>query len=209
MKPAAIRLVSGILLANGIASAQAAGQRQIAQLRDCPTMERPDGLECSQKAPRTSAPSQANQGSNWVVSLTTSPLDYSPVATATTSSRDGVGEGGMTLSIRCHGGRSELIVAGSRMAGRGDGYAMSYRVNDGQPQQIAATVPASGTGVAFGGDVIRLLQSLPDSGDLHIHLAPRTGPALDVEFPLGGLDAVRAKITAPCRWPQPTARPNR
>lgn len=208
MKRAAIHFVVGVLLASGIASAPAAAQRQIAQLRDCSAMERTERPECSEKAPRTSAAPQANQGSNWVVSLTTSPVDYSPVAIATTSSRGGTDGSGMTLSIRCHGGRSELIVTGSRVSGRGDGYAISYRINDGLPQQIAAAVPASGTGVAFGGDVIRLVQSLPDGGGLNIHLAPRTGPALDAVFPLGGLDVVRAKITAACKWPRPAAKPN-
>jgi hypothetical protein len=208
MKRAAIHFVVGVLLASGIASAPAAGHRQIAQLRDCSAMERTERQECSEKAPRTSAAPQTNQGSNWVVSLTTSPVDYSPVAIATTSSRGGTDGSGMTLSIRCHGGRSELIVTGSRVSGRGDGYAISYRINDGLPQQIAAAVPASGTGVAFGGDVIRLVQSLPDGGGLNIHLAPRTGPALDAVFPLGGLDVVRAKITAACRWPRPAAKPN-
>ncbi|WP_373851941.1 hypothetical protein [Bradyrhizobium sp.] len=201
-------MVAGVLLASGIASAQAEGPRRIAQLRDCSSMERPEGIECSEKLPRTSTPSQPNQPNNWVISLTTSPLDYSPVATATTASRDGIGESGMTLSIRCRGGRSELIVGGSRVSGRTDGYALAYRINDGPPQQINATVPASGTGVAFGGDVTRLLQSLPDSGSLAIHLAPRTGAAVDAVFPLGGLDAVRAKISAACKWPQPAARPN-
>ena len=69
----------------------------------------------------------------------------------------------MKLSIRCRGGRTELVVAGPGISGRGDNYAISYRVNDGQQLQIAAALPASGAGVAFGGDVIRLLQSLPDS----------------------------------------------
>jgi hypothetical protein len=203
MRRAATRVVAGIMLLGGMGLAQAADDRRIAQLRECP-----EGMECPEKAPRTSAPRPANQAGNWIISLTTSPVDYSPVATATTSSRDGAGESGMTLSIRCHGGRNELIVAGPGVSGRGGDYSISYRVNDGQALQVAAAAPASGTGVAFGGDVVRLLQSLPDNGRLNIRLARRAGPALDAVFPLGGLDAVRAKLTAVCRWPQPTAKPN-
>jgi hypothetical protein len=208
MRRVAIRLVAGITLGTGIALAHGAEDRQTAQLRECSPTERAEGPECPEKAPRPSAPRQANQRTNWIVSLTTSPVDYSPVATATTSSRDGAGEPGMTLSIRCHGGRNELIVAGLRVSSRGDNYAISYRVNDGQALQIAATVPASGIGVAFGGDVVRLLQSLPDNGGLNIHLTSRTGPALDAVFSLGGLDAVRAKMATACRWPHPAAKPN-
>ncbi|WP_338696870.1 MULTISPECIES: hypothetical protein [unclassified Bradyrhizobium] len=203
MKRAATRVVAGIMLLGGMSWAQAADDRRIAQLRACP-----EGMECPEKSPRASAPRPANPTGNWIVSLTTSPIDYSPVATATTSSRDAAGGAGMTLSIRCHGGRSELIVAGPGVSGRGDDYAISYRVNDDQTMQIAAAVPASGIGVAFGGDVVRLLQSLPGNGGLNIHLTSRKGPALDAAFPLGGLDAVRVKIAAACKWPQPVAKPN-
>src|SRR5207302_11044570 len=135
------------------------------------------------------------KGNNWIISLTTSPVDYSPVATATTSSRDGAGESGMKLSIRCRAGRNELVVVGPGVPGRGDDYAISYRVNDGPGLQIAAAVPPSGIGVAFGGDVVRLLHSLPDGGSLSIHLTSRMGTALDAVFSLGGLEAVRAKMT--------------
>ena len=148
-----------------------------AQLRDCTPMERAEGLECPDKASPTIAPAHqaASKGDNWIISQTTSPVDYSPVATATTLSHDGAAESAMKLSIRCRGGRTELVVAGPGISGRGDDYAISYRVNDGQQVQIAAALPASGAGVAFGGDVIRLLQSLPDAGSLSVHLAPRAG----------------------------------
>ena len=73
--------------------------------------------------------------------------------------------------------------------------------------QIAAAVPAFGPGVAFAGDVVRLLQSLPEGGSLSVHLASRTGTALDGTFSLVGLDAVRTKMVAACRWPLPVANP--
>lgn len=114
----------------------------------------------------------------------------------------------MKLSMRCRGGRNELVVAGPGVPGRGDDYAISYRVNDSQGLQIAAAVPTSEIGVAFGGDVVRLLQSLPDGGSLSVHLTSRMGTALDAVFSLGGLEAVRAKMTTVCRWPHPAAKPN-
>ena len=116
---------------------------------------------------------QALQTDDWIVSETTSPVDYSPIATAAMFSNDGPSESAMKLSIRCRGGRTELVVAGPGISGRSDDYAISYRFNDGQPLQITAAVPAFGAGVTFAGDVVRLLQSLPDGGSLIIHLAPR------------------------------------
>jgi hypothetical protein len=207
MRRVAIPFVAGMTLAGGFALAQGEDHRT-AQLRDCSPAERAQNLECPENAPRAKAPRQANQASNWIISLTTSPVDYSPVATATTSARDGAGESATKLSIRCRGGRNELIVAGPGIPGRSADYTISYRVNDGQTLQIAAAAPTSGIGVAFGGDVVGLLQSLPDSGSLSIHLTSRLGAVVDAVFPLGGLEAVRAKMASVCRWPHPAAKPN-
>ncbi|WP_245320793.1 hypothetical protein [Bradyrhizobium lablabi] len=171
-------------------------------------MERADGLECPDKASPTAAPVHqgASRGDNWIVSQTTSPVDYSPVATATTLSQDGAA---MKLSIRCRKGRTEMVVAGLGISGHGGDYAISYRVNGGQQVQNAAARPPSGAGIAFGGDIIGLLQSLPDAGNLSVHLAPRTGTALDGTFSLGGWEAVRAKLTIACKWSDPIPKPNR
>jgi hypothetical protein len=114
----------------------------------------------------------------------------------------------MQLSIRCRGGHTELAVAGPAISGRGEDYVISYRVNDGQPVQIAATVPAFGAGVALKGDAVPLLQSLPDQGDLTIHISPRVGTAHDGIFSLAGLQTVRGKMAAACKWPHAVAKPD-
>jgi hypothetical protein len=209
MKHVAIPLVVALAVASGIALAQGA-QDPTAQLRACSLMERAERLECLDKVSRSIAPErrQAPKTDNWIVSETTSPVDYSPIATATTFSRDGPSESAMKLSIRCRGGRTELVVAGPGISGRSDDYAISYRINDGQPLQIAAAVPAFGAGVAFAGDVVRLLQSLPDGGSLSIHLALRAGTARAGMFSLAGLETVGAKMAAACKWPHAIAKPN-
>ena len=86
-------------------------------------------------------------------------------------------------------------------------YAISYRINDGQPVQLAAGAPSFGTGAAFTGDVVRLLQSLPEEGDIAVRLSTRTGGAQDGDFLLGGLKMVREKVAAACKWPHAVARP--
>jgi hypothetical protein len=210
MRSAATRVVAAIALTSGIAWTHAA-EGQVRQLQDCAAMERAERLKCLDEAPRTvtTVDQAASKGDNWIISQTTSPVDYSPVATATTLSNDGAAaESAMKLSIHCRRGRTELVVAGPGISGRGDDYAIFYRVNDGQQVQIAAAPPASGAGVAFGGDVIRLLQSLPNAGSLSVHLAPRTGTAVDGTFSLGGWEAVRAKMIVACKWPHPVAKPN-
>ncbi|WGR94865.1 hypothetical protein MTX20_12285 [Bradyrhizobium sp. ISRA435] len=180
------------------------------QLRACSAMERAERLECLDRLshaivpPAISAPAEGG----WIVSQTTSPLDYTPIATATISSRESAAGSTMQLSIRCRGGRTELVVAGPAMPGRGDGYVVSYRVNGGPPVQLAGNAPAFGGGIAFAGDVVGLLRSLPGEGELDIRLQPRMGAAREGTFSLTGLEKVRAKIEAVCKWPHAVARPN-
>ena len=82
----------------------------------------------------------------------------------------------MQPSICCRGGRTELVLPGPGIArGSGDD-AISYRVNDRPAVQVTSAVTAFGPGVAFAGDVVRLLQSLADSGDFIVLLAIRPHP---------------------------------
>jgi hypothetical protein len=144
---------------------------------------------------------------NWLVSETISPVDYSPIVVAVTPSRDSPDSPAMQLTIFCRNGRTELVVAGVAISARGDDYAVSYRINSNEPVQTAAGVPSFGSGVAFKGDIVRLLQSLPEEGSMFVRLALRTGTALEGHFWLGGLKPVRDKLAAACKWPQAVAKP--
>jgi hypothetical protein len=99
------------------------------------------------------------------------------------------------------------VIAGPALSRGSADYAISYRINDGQPVQVAAGSPSSGTGAAFTGDVVRLLQSLPEEGDIAIRLSTRAGVTQDGYFLLGGLKTVREKVAAACKWPHTVAKP--
>jgi hypothetical protein len=146
--------------------------------------------------------------SGWVVSQTTSAVDYSPIATATISSRHIEGSTPLQLSIRCRGGRSELAVSGPAITGPGDDYFISYRVNDGQSVRFGGAAPAFGNGVAFKGDAGALLRSLPGGGELAVLVISLKGNSQQGVFPLDGLEALRAKIGSTCNWPHVLAKPN-
>jgi hypothetical protein len=207
MTSAAVPLVVTLAVTNGIAWAQGA-EDPMAQLRACSLLDRAERQDCLDRLFRTMTVDRPRpEGGSWIISETTSPVDYSPVISATTSSRGGSNESVMKLSIWCRGGRTELLLEGSGISGRGDDTAISLRINDAPPLQLAAIAPASGSGVAIGGDVVRLLQSLPDKGELAVHLSSRTGTGRDAVFPLAGMDKVRAKMTATCKWPRAVARP--
>jgi hypothetical protein len=195
----AFEVVSGIAFAQGAAD-------PMTLLRTCSTMEQAERLECLDRLSRNiAAPARTpGEGDSWIISETTSPVNYAPIVTATAFSRAG---SWMQLAIYCRGGRTELVVSGPAAAGGGADYTISYRVNDGQPVQLAAASPSFGAGVAFTGDIVRLLQSFPEDGHIAVRITPRTGAAQDGIFSLGGLKTVRQRLAAACRWPNAIAGP--
>jgi hypothetical protein len=197
----AFQVVSRIALAQGPTD-------PMTDLRACSVMEREERLQCLDKVLRNIAPARPAPGiDNWIVSETTSPVDYTPIITATTSSQGGSDDHPMQLSIRCRAGRTELVVAGPAFSRNGKDYAISYRIDDNRPVQLAGAQLSSGTGVAFTGDVVRLLQSLPEQGELAIRAVSRTGVAQEGHFSLGGLKVARERLATVCKWPHIVAGP--
>jgi hypothetical protein len=219
MKIAAILLSVPFGLANAGAIAQSAGD-PMEKLRACSLLAQAERLECLEKLSRditpttttrpaaASTPGAAPAADSWIVSETTSPVDYTPVAVATASSYGG-GPGGaaMQLSIQCRGGRTDLVIGGPALTGRGEDYVVSYGVNNGQPIMVAAGTPASGTGAAIKGDVVRLLASLPDRGEIAFRVAARQGAAVEGRYALAGLKVVLGRLAVPCRWPATAGAP--
>ena len=204
----AILLSLAFEVASRLAFAQGSDD-PMAHLRACSLMERAQRLECLDRLSRDIAPPDRSVrgGDNWIISETTSPVNYTPIATATAFSRSGSDNSSMQLSIHCRGGRTELVVSGPAVSSGGADYNISYRVNDGQPAQLAAGSPSFGPGAAFTGDVVRLLQSLPEEGHIAVRISTRLGAAQDGHFLLTGLKTVREKLAAACKWPHAVAKP--
>jgi hypothetical protein len=215
--------IATICLAFAFASASAGALAQgtgdaMEKLRACSLLAQADRLDCLEKLSRdiappstarpagSPAPGGAPAADNWIVSETTSPLDYTPVAIATALSSGGL-DGAMQLSIQCRGGRTDLLLGGPALTGRGEDSVVSYVVNDGQPVVVATGTPPSGAGVAIRGDVVRLLASLPDRGEISFRVTPRQGAALDGRYDLAGLKIVRFRLAGPCKWPATAGAP--
>jgi hypothetical protein len=178
-------------------------------------------LECLEKLSRDiaplhppgTAPSSASRtapaADKWIVSVTTSPLDYTPVAIATASSGGDPDSSPMQFSIQCRGGRTDLVIAGPALTSRAEDYVVSYSVNNGQPATIAAGQPASGPGIAIRGDVVRLLAALPDRGAIAfaVAVADRRDAALEGRYELASLKVVRERLAVPCKWPTAAGAP--
>jgi hypothetical protein len=216
MRIAALRVAFVFGMASATAFAQGAADA-LEKLRACSLLAPAERVECLDKLSRemgpspravaSPAPKVAPAADNWLVSETTSPLDYTPVAIATASSGGGPDGATLQLSIQCRGGRTDLVIAGPALTRRGENYVVSYAVDDGQPVVVAAGTPASGTGVAIKGDVVRLLASLPDRGDVTFRLAARQGAAVEGRYALASLKTVRDRLTVPCKWPTAAGAP--
>jgi hypothetical protein len=140
---------------------------------------------------------------NWIISETTSPVDYAPVMTAAIRLPFTVKHAPNTFAIRCRGGRTELLVRteGAWRASRTREVQVDYQVNDQPLVKLTWTASPDGKTAIYRDDAVGLLQSLPDGGRLKISVLDEPGPIHDATFQLTGLDAVREKIAVACKWP--------
>src|SRR5467141_745875 len=151
------------------------------------------------------AGSAQNQPSDtaWVVSETTSPVDYSPLITAVIHSTSSVKDAPNTLAVRCRGLRTELLLRteGVWRGSRASEVRVDYQINDQPFVKLQWTVSADGTTASYKDDAVELLRSLPEGARLKISVFDRRGPGQEATFQLTGLDSVRKKIGLACRWP--------
>jgi len=142
----------------------------------------------------------------WVVSETTSPVDYSPLITAVIHAKSGVKDAPSTLTVRCRGLRTELQLRteGAWRASRASKVQADYQINDQPFVRLQWTVSADGKTASYKDDAVGLLRSLPEGARLKIRVFDRQGPGQEATFQLTGLDSVRKKIGLACKWPPTT-----
>jgi hypothetical protein len=140
---------------------------------------------------------------NWIISETTSPVDYAPVMTAAIRLPFSVKHAPTTFAIRCRGGRTELLVRteGTWRASRTREVQVDYQINDQPLVKLTWTASPDGKTAIYRDDAVGLLQSLPDGARLKIDVLDEPGPSHEATFQLTGLDVVREKIAAACKWP--------
>lgn len=178
-----------------------------ARMRSCSLMETGQRVQCLDNEASTAAPPRTPSG-GWTVGLTTSPVDYSPIASASVAARvqaDVVGDTApaLRLTIRCRGGRTQATIEGAGIA-PGE-QAIAYQISGGPVMRLDGAAPSSGSGITLGGDPVRLVQSLPDRGSFVVRLQAPGRVAVEAAFPLDGLDVVRQRLAPACRWPHPRA----
>jgi hypothetical protein len=151
--------------------------------------------------PSTSAPS-ATQGSSWTVSETTSPVDYSPLVTATIPARSETKNAPTALVVRCRGRRTELglRMEGSPRASRGGEILIAYQINDQPMVKLRWTESADGKTANYREDATALLQSFSEDARLKISVLDGPGKDSETAFQLAGWNVIRNKIATACMW---------
>jgi hypothetical protein len=142
---------------------------------------------------------------NWIVSQTTSPIDYTPLIAVAIRLPFSVKHAPTTLAMRCRGGRTEFLVRteGTWRASRAREVQVDYQINDQPVVRLLWTMSADGRTAIYKDDPVALLQSLPEGARLKINVLDEPGASHEAAFDLAGLDAVRDKIAAACKWPPP------
>jgi len=195
------------------------GHNAGAQLREATPCQMPEGQaqqECSAKLwelptsgnAATKTATSAPLSGDWVVSETTSPVDYSPQVSASSRSRASAENAPSSFTIRCRLRRIELSVstAGSWKASTNDQIRVAYRIDQRPTVEALWIATREGHTAGFKGDALRLLQSLPNSGLMSISVFDWQGPAHEAVFQLDGLAAVREKILEACKATPATER---
>jgi len=138
---------------------------------------------------------------NWVVSETTSPVDYSALITATIRSASSVKDAPNILAIRCRQLRTELIVRteGTWSLTRATEVQVDYQINDQSFVRSKWVLSGDGKTVTYKDDAVGLLRSLPEGALLKINVLDKPA-SHDATFQLTGLDAIRKKIAVACKW---------
>jgi hypothetical protein len=178
----------------------------VGRLKACSQFEGMERLKCVDELLQEVAPEPApSQGPNWIISETTSPVDYRPQIAALTTARGSSQDAPSSLAIHCRARRTELIISttGSWKQAAESEVKVVYRINEEPSVEQRWRAAEAGKSLAFAGDVVRFLRSMPDSGQIVVRVYAGKAPPSESTFQLAGLDPVRRKIAAACNWPQP------
>jgi hypothetical protein len=185
--------------------AQVGTDNAIDRLKACSQFDGMERLKCVDEllGKMTETPDSAiSHGPNWIISETTSPVDYSPQIVAVTKARPSSQDAPASLAIRCRARRTELTIS-TVGSWRQDGeVTVAYRINEDPPVEARWKPAENARSLAFPGDVVRLLRSMPASGQMFVKVYAGKMSPNESTFELAGLDSVRRKIATTCNWPQ-------
>ena len=173
----------------------------------------PETMVVSAQSDRPSATiNKKAEETKWVVSETTSPVDYSPLVIATIWPRQRINSGLSGLTISC---RAKQIALSLRFMDdldvpRWGGIFVDSQIGDRRPvRQLWVWDEEQGTILVYGGDPITLLQSISDGDQLRLGVGDSKGARHMATYQLVGLDVIRKKVAGACPWPSTQASSER
>jgi hypothetical protein len=172
---------------------------------DCLTTARADQLECINQA--LSAAGNVPQP-DWVVSETTSPVDYSPLVSAIIHSTSGENDGPNSFAVRCRAQRTEVSLGTNGAWGvpRGNVLQVDYQIDDRPSIRQQWILAADGKTATYKDDAVELMRSIPEGAALKVTIADKDNVRREATFRLAGFSAVRQKVAAACQWTPAPAR---
>lgn len=140
----------------------------------------------------------APQANRWIVSETTSPIDYSPLVTAVLEPVQYGDNGPINLAIRCREKRIELTFQFPGNSAWRNESQISFKTEDQSPARLDVSWSADGKIATVKNDPVSVLQSLPDGSTLKMWAGERAPQ--DTTFKLIGLEGAIGKVAAACNW---------
>ncbi|WP_314957512.1 hypothetical protein [Bradyrhizobium cosmicum] len=198
-------LAASVLAGIGHLSCAQAGD-SLDRLTECPQFQGIEGMKCIGEQVTEARELSAHApppSPNWIMSETTSPVDYKPQIAAQTTARTGSNDGPSSLGIHCRTNRTELTLstAGSWTNAPAAEIRVVFQINDQPPVDQRWSVADGGRRLAFPGDAVRLIRSMPEAGRFLVKVYTGPAPPHEETFELTGLDAVRRRFAKVCTWP--------
>lgn len=134
----------------------------------------------------------------WIVSETTSPIDYSPLVTAVLEPVQYGDNGPINFAVHCRERRIELTFQFFGNSARRNEPQVYFQTEDQSPARLDVSWSADGKIASVKNDPVSLLQSLPDGSTLKMWAGERAPQ--DTTFKLVGLEGVIGKVAAACDW---------
>lgn len=169
------------------------------QMRACRTKTvAAERLECLDAIALPEAPLVNDPAGAWTIDEAKSPLDDSPTIVASVPSRE---NGRVFLMVRCRERRTELFISTPNPIDFNRQFPVAYRVGTSPAVQATWSMSTDSRGMfAPGSSTISLIRSLPEDGRFFFRVIGGVSQ-YEVTFETKGVEEVRKRVSAACRWP--------
>jgi hypothetical protein len=148
------------------------------------------------------------QKADWILSETTSPVDFSPLVTAVIRATSDVKDSLNSLAVRCRSQHTELSVKMDGALGepRSNELMVEYQINDHAMVRQPWILSADGKTAIYRNDPVEFLRSMPEGATMRFAVTDKRDVRHETTFELTGLSGVRQKVGTACKWASVTAK---